>query len=84
MFYVYILLSERSKKTYVGQTEDLQRRIREHNTPDHNIAKFTSKHAGPWVLIHREEFQTRGEAMKREKWFKSGVGREWIKANLKP
>jgi putative endonuclease len=33
----------------------------------------------PWKLIHTEVFDTKAEAMQREKWFKSGVGRSFIK-----
>jgi putative endonuclease len=78
MFYVYILQSQFSGKRYIGQTDDLNRRIIEHNTKSHNARKFTSKHAGPWILIHSECFDTRTQAMNREKWLKSGIGRNWI------
>jgi putative endonuclease len=33
----------------------------------------------PWIVIHVEFFETKTEALKREKWFKSGVGRTYIK-----
>jgi putative endonuclease len=79
MYFAYILRSETSGKTYVGQTADLERRVSEHNDPDHSAVKYTTKNKGPWKLIHSEEFSTRSEAMRREKWLKSGVGREWIK-----
>jgi putative endonuclease len=36
----------------------------------------------PWELVLFEEFETRSEAMKREKWYKMGVGRAWIKAQI--
>ena len=82
MFFVYVLRSQSSGKTYIGQTADLDRRVSEHNDPLHNSAKFTTRHKGPWVLVHSEQFATRSEAMRREKWFKSGVGREWLKAEI--
>jgi len=44
--------------------------------------RYTYKQKGPWQLIHKEKYSTRGEAMKREKFLKSGRGREWIKANI--
>ena len=82
MFVVYILRSESSGKTYIGQTDNLGRRLSEHNDPAQNRNKFTSKNKGPWKLIHSEEFETRSDAMRREKWLKTGVGRDWIKQNL--
>jgi predicted GIY-YIG superfamily endonuclease len=33
-------------------------------------------------LVYIEEYLTRAEAMAREKWLKSGVGREWLKVKL--
>ncbi|MEM8834371.1 MAG: GIY-YIG nuclease family protein [Planctomycetota bacterium] len=79
MFWVYVLVSESTGKRYIGQTNALDRRIAEHNSPGHNNPrKHTSRNAGPWVLLHSERFQTRAEAMRREKWLKSGVGRAWL------
>lgn len=82
MFHVYILRSDSTGKTYIGQTGNLERRISEHNDPNHSPVKYTTKNPGPWTLIHHETFPTRADSMAREKWFKSGVGREWIKKNL--
>jgi putative endonuclease len=42
---------------------------------------FTSKHL-PWELVFFESFETRSEAAKREKWYKTGVGRDWIKHQI--
>ena len=82
MFFVYVLQSQRSGKRYVGQTADLERRLKEHNDPSHNLAKYTSRNLGPWILLHSEPLQTRAEAMSREKWLKSGVGRDWLNAQF--
>ena len=79
-YHVYVLVSESTGRRYVGQTDEVERRVREHNRPEHNVRKFTSRHAGPWKLIHREAFDTRSEAMRRERWLKSGQGREWLDA----
>ena len=78
VFYVYVLISRTAAKRYVGQTNDLARRVGQHNDPEHNRCKFTTKHPGPWELVYHEEFDTRSEAMKREKWLKSGIGRKWL------
>ena len=75
---MYVLVSESTGRRYVGQTDDLERRVAEHNTPAHKPRKFTSKHPGPWKLVHQEAHPTRAQAMRREKWLKSGVGRQWL------
>ena len=78
MFFVYVLHSESSGKRYVGQTADLDRRLKEHNDPLTNPRKYTSRNAGPWIVLHSEPFETRAAAMAREKWLKSGVDRDWL------
>ena len=82
MYHVYVLKSQTTQKGYVGQTEDLERRLAEHNDPLYNKLKHTSRGQGLWYLVHSEEFHTRSEAMKREKWLKSGMGREWLDESL--
>jgi putative endonuclease len=82
VFVVYVLVSEATGKRYIGQTDDLDRRIAEHNDPDHNPRKFTSRNVGPWRLAYSETFPTRAEAMARERWLKSGAGRKWLTGRL--
>ena len=74
-FSVYILKSERVDKYYIGSTQNISERVKHHNSPQ---ARWT-KRFQPWVLIHHEEFDTRAEAMRREKFLKSLKG---IKRNL--
>jgi putative endonuclease len=71
-FHVYILRSEIVEKYYIGSTSDLEKRIKLHNSPR---ARWTKKYQ-PWVLIYSEEFISRSEAMKREKYLKSLKGIE--------
>lgn len=78
MFTVYILYSHKDKKLYVGQTNDLNQRLERHN----NGYVTATKHRRPLVCIHSEEFETRGEAMAREKFFKS-LWSSRFKKNLK-
>jgi len=80
--WVYILQSESSGKLYKGQTSDLERRLKRHNTHEAGSRRYTYKQKGPWRLLYSEDFSTRSEAMKREKFLKSGQGREWIKSNI--
>ena len=73
--YTYILKSISFPKTYVGITENVQTRLKEHNS---GKTKSTKAFA-PYFVLHFETNNSRIEARKREKYFKSGVGREWIK-----
>ena len=77
MFTVYILYSPSSTKTYTGFTNNIQRRLLEHNETESK--GFTLRYR-PWILLHSEECLNKQEAMAREKYFKSGVGREFIKS----
>lgn len=79
MYYVYIIFSAKTSKKYIGQTEDIERRLYEHNN---GLLGVYTRNKGPWKLIHKESFETRAQAMGREKYLKSGVGREWIKLNF--
>jgi putative endonuclease len=79
MFYVYILFSNPHQKTYVGFTSNLEARLTAHNHPKNK--GWTKRHM-PWVCIRHETFSTKSEAMTRELWFKSGLGRRWIAEKL--
>ena len=82
MFYVYVLVSESTGKRYTGQTSDLERRIAEHNSKNHNVRKHTSRNLGPWQLGYSEEHATRSEAIKRERWLKTRSGRRFIDVKI--
>ena len=56
---------------YKGSTDNIEKRIVTHNA---GKVKYSSKHL-PWKVVLSEEFETRSEAMKREKWYKTDVGR---------
>lgn len=75
MYYSYILVNTNKSKTYCGHTNDLNKRILEHNN---KLNKFTSKF-GPWEVKHFEKFDELVRAIKREKYFKSCAGRKFIK-----
>lgn len=78
-YHVYVLASETTGETYVGQTQDLARRLREHNDPDCQGTLHTKRHAGPWRLLYAEPCPTRSAAMRREKQLKSAGGRRYIR-----
>jgi putative endonuclease len=77
MYTVYILYSIGFTKTYTGYTSDLDRRFVEHNITGEN--GFTKSYR-PWILIYSEIFKDKTEAIKRERYYKTGVGRDKIKA----
>lgn len=72
MFYTYVIRSQSLQRFYVGSTQDVERRLQEHNA-----GKSKSTRPGvPWELIHVEEHATRSEAMLHERKIKSrGIGR---------
>jgi len=76
MFSVYVLYSAGSGKTYTGYTSDLNRRLLEHNVTG---TKGFSRRYRPWVLIHEEQYASKAEAMLRERFYKSGQGREEVR-----
>ncbi len=78
MFYVYILKSSADNKLYVGFTNNLKRRVREHNEGKN----FSTKHRRPFKLIYYEAYLSEQDTKKREKFLKTGWGRNYIKKNL--
>jgi len=78
-FVVYVLYSDKHNKTYVGYTSDLISRFNSHN-------KFATKgytiKFRPWKVIHIEFYQDKKSAMSREKYFKNGTGRDFLKTLL--
>ena len=78
MFYVYVIWNKKHDKIYIGQTKDLRQRLYLHNTKTFKRS-YTSRFSGMWELVYKEEFQTRKEAIKREKQLKSFRGRQYIK-----
>ncbi len=75
MYCIYVLSSSVAKKSYVGFTNNLSRRIKEHNSGKH---AYTKRHM-PWDIIHTEEYDSIDLATKREKYLKSAVGRKYLK-----
>ncbi len=75
MYLTYVLYSQKYDKIYVGQTNNLLLRLKEHNE---GLSKYTSRYI-PWELLYCEQLETRSEAMRREKELKSHKGRDFIK-----
>ena len=72
MFYMYAISSLDRNYIYVGLTNNLERRLYEHNAGRNK----TTKPYLPFTLLHFEECATRLEAREKEKYYKSGVGKE--------
>ena len=79
MYKVYVLYSVKFDKIYVGFTSNLAQRLLSHNKL---ATKGWTIRFRPWVIIHTEEFEIKGEAMKREKALKSSRGRAFIREKL--
>lgn len=78
MFYVYILISKKDNNLYVGFTNNLKRRILKHN----GGKVFSTKDRRPLKLIYCEVCLNEQDARQREKYFKTGVGKRFIKQRL--
>ena len=79
MHYVYILLSKKDDKLYIGYTNNLKERMEKHNA-----GKVQStKNRTPFSLIYYEAYLDESDARTKEKFFKTGWGRNYINKNLK-
>lgn len=76
MYFIYILYSKSSDRYYVGQSNDVVRRLEEHNTADKN--SYTSRHR-PWVVKAKYQVSdSLGEARKIENYIKRLKSRKVI------
>lgn len=81
MYNVYAIYNQKHDKIYIGQSKNLNARLRLHK--DHAFKNsYTSRFDGDWILIYVENKPTRQEALKREKQLKSYRGREFIKQHI--
>ena len=80
MYTVYVIYNETANKFYIGQSNDIEKRIELHNS--HLFKGYTASFVGKWKLLYREEYITRSEALVREKQLKSFRGREFVKNNI--
>ncbi len=79
MFTVYALHSKNFNKIYIGYSSNLNARFISHN----KLSKkgWTVKFR-PWEILYTEEFESKSEAMKREKQLKTAKGREFIRLQI--
>ena len=69
-FWVYILYSHTADRYYCGHTDDIEKRISQHNDPDNSFTRTTHRFKGPWKLIRHHEYLTRSQAIRLERKIK--------------
>ena len=79
MYYTYVLYSREFNKFYKGQTQDLISRLKQHNSGEGKSTKSFI----PWEIVYFEKFNSRIEAVEREKYFKTAAGRRFLKQVVK-
>jgi putative endonuclease len=75
MYHVYVLYSEKYDRLYIGQTNNLENRIKRHNSG----YEAATKPYVPWILITAFEFETREESVKMEKHWKQSNNRRKLR-----
>jgi putative endonuclease len=79
IYYVYVLENQNDKSFYIGFTNNLKRRLFEHQNQK---GGRTTKLKDNWKLIYFEGYLTEKDAVGREKFLKSGSGRKYLKKQL--
>ena len=79
MYYIYVLQSKKDDSWYIGCTNDLNSRLKQHNL---GKSKYT-KNLRPWKIIYYEASFNKTDAFRRERYLKSGYGRRFLKSRLK-
>jgi len=74
----YVLKSRKNGRLYTGSTNDLRRRLAEHGRGQ---TRYTAQ-AGPFDLVYTEKCEDRLEARRRERYLKTGAGREFLQSRL--
>lgn len=78
MWYTYVLKSKKDGDLYIGMTNDLKKRVDKHNSGEVESTKFRT----PFELIYYEAHHNKNDVAKREKFLKTGWGRNWISRTL--
>ncbi len=78
-FYTYVLKSKKDDKLYIRTTSDLVKRIKQHNKG----LVFSTRNRHPFQIIYFEACRNKDDAYRRERYFKTGMGKRYIKNRLK-
>ncbi len=79
MFYTYILKSKKNDRLYTGSTNDLRKRLKQHNDGKSNFTKRDK----PYEIIYYEACMNENDARSRELQLKSGYGKRYLKNRLR-
>jgi len=78
MYSVYVLMSEGDGKLYTGCTKDVKMRV-----ALHNVGRVrATRNRRPFMLVYSESYANRQDAMRRERYLKSGWGRRFLKSRI--
>jgi putative endonuclease len=80
MKYLYVIRSEINGNLYVGICKNILTRLKEHNMGKNRYTKGLK----PWELVYTESFPNWQKAREKEKYYKSGIGKEYLKRILVP
>lgn len=78
MFYVYVIEHQQTQLMHVGFTNDLSKRLKEHN----KRGLLTSKKKSAWQVIYYEAYLNESDARRREEYFRTHLGRHAVKQRL--
>ncbi len=78
-YYVYVLQSKIDNQWYTGYSDNLQRRLKEHKSGQCHATKYRR----PLKLIYFEGCLSKDDAIAREKYLKSGMGKRYLKNRMK-
>ena len=79
MHYVYVLISDVDRKFYIGYTNALKRRLREHNSGK----SLSTKGRRPFTLLYYEAHLSKSDALRREHYFKTTKGKSSLRQMLR-
>ena len=79
MYFIYAMMSLIDSRIYVGYSEDVERRVAEHNAGHTR----STKGYRPWVLVYTEKVKSLQDALRLEKYYKSGSGKEKLKKKIR-
>ena len=74
MIFAYVLRSEKTRRYYVGSTDNLKNRLQEHNSGETK----SIRNGIPWQLVHTEQFKIRAESVRKEKQIKARGAQRYL------
>lgn len=78
-YYTYVLQSKKNREFYTGVTNNLKKRIKEHN----NGSVTSTRYKRPLQLIYFEACENKADVFRRERYLKTGIGKRYLKQRLK-